>query len=40
MKRTTICILSVSPISAKPACALMQLDGAYESTGTQADPTA
>jgi hypothetical protein len=40
MIRTTINILSVSPFSARPACALMKLDGAYESTGTQADPTA
>ena len=40
MTRTTVTILSVPPFSATPACALMKLDGAYESTGTQADPTA
>jgi len=40
MTRTTIVICPVSPFSAKPACALMKLDRAYESTGTQADPTA
>jgi hypothetical protein len=40
MNRTTVTVLSVSPFSAKPACALMKLDCAYESTGTQADPTA
>jgi hypothetical protein len=40
MARTTIVIRPVSPSSARPACALMKLDCAYELAGTQADPTA
>lgn len=39
MKRATNNMISVSPFSATPACASMQLDCAHEQTGTQADTT-
>jgi hypothetical protein len=40
VKRTTNNSISVSPSAATPACAFMQLDGAYEHTGTEADTIA